>query len=459
MKEYAHELAEILKYNSFDVVHQNIRGSDYFINPIPDYETVLQRSHLLDCKNRIMVEFFLLGRKVRTVEMLNYFADALNCLEGLHVVKRDGIDYVQLDELILISYQSCFFFVSTPYSFPHCISNTLDVYVGPDTYYLANNLYNENHETILDLCTGSGIQLILGCKKACAKHGVGVDINDNACKIARINVSLNAMDEIIDIKSGDLYDPVGSELFDLIYSNPPFIPVPQTVQYPLCGDGGEFGLDVLKTIISGLNSHLTKNGKVLVFGEMLGTDNEWLISKYLCSSDSTLRYKLLILGCTDIITQIDRTSSVATRLNNFDLSMLKKSWEARYRDLSITRYGSFLLYGQNGVIPSYHEVQLYSESTFAAQVVPHLLVDYKSTTIDDTYIISFSNGNTISVDRTVFEFIEFVKTNEYYTIKDFFENMRLNKEGCDCQSLLEQITFFSRKLGRIGIFALKEAQL
>ena len=55
MKEYAHELAEILKYNSFDVVHQNIRGSDYFINPIPDYETVLQRSHLLDCKNRIMV--------------------------------------------------------------------------------------------------------------------------------------------------------------------------------------------------------------------------------------------------------------------------------------------------------------------------------------------------------------------------------------------------------------------
>ena len=127
--------------------------------------------------------------------------------------------------------------------------------------------------------------------------------------------------------------------------------------------------------------------------------------------------------------------------------------------MSITRYGSFLLYGQNGVIPSYHEVHLYSESTFAAQVVPHLLVDYKSTTIDDTYIISFSNGNTISVDRTVFEFIEFVKTNEYYTIKDIFENMRLNKEGCDCQSLLEQITFFSRKLGRIGIFALKEAQL
>lgn len=262
MKEYAHKLAEILKDNNFDVVHQNIRGSDYFVNPIPDYETVFQRSHFLDCKNRIMVEFFLLGRKVRTVEMLNYFADALNCLDGLRVVKRDGTDYVQLDELILISYQSCFFFVSTPYSFPHCISNALDVYVGPDTYYLANNLYNENHQTILDLCTGSGIQLILGCKKACAKHGVGVDINDNACKIARINVSLNDMDEIIDIKGGNLYDPVGSELFDLIYSNPPFIPVPQTVQYPLCGDGGEFGLDILKTIISGLSSHLTKKVKL-----------------------------------------------------------------------------------------------------------------------------------------------------------------------------------------------------
>lgn len=91
MKEYAHELAEILKYNSFDVVHQNIRGSDYFINPIPDYETVLQRSHLLDCKNRIMVEFFLLGRKVRTVEMLNYLRMRLTVLKAYMWSSETGL--------------------------------------------------------------------------------------------------------------------------------------------------------------------------------------------------------------------------------------------------------------------------------------------------------------------------------------------------------------------------------
>lgn len=55
---------------SSDIIRSDVEEIIYyFINPIPDYETVLQRSHLLDCKNRIMVEFFLLGRKVRTVEI------------------------------------------------------------------------------------------------------------------------------------------------------------------------------------------------------------------------------------------------------------------------------------------------------------------------------------------------------------------------------------------------------
>ena len=458
MKEYAIELAKILKDNNFDIVNQNIRGSEYFVNPIPDYETVFQRSHFLDRKNRIMIEFFLLGRKVRTVEMIEYFRDALACLDSLCIVKRDGNDYIQLDELILISYQSCFFFVSTPYSFPHCISNALDVYIGPDTYYLANNLYYENHETVLDLCTGSGIQLILGCKRSCARYGIGVDINDKACKIARINVSLNGMDEIINIKNGDLYEPIGSESFDLIYSNPPFIPVPQAVQYPLCGDGGEFGLDILKPIIIGLSSHLKKNGKALIFGEMLGTDNEWLISKYVRSSNSTLQFNLLVLGCTDTLTQIYRTSSIASRLNNLDLNMLKGSWKERYRDLSITRYGSFLLSVQNGVMTTYREDTLYSETRFAAQVVPILLVDYKSTVIDNIHIITFSTGATIPVDRTGFEFIEYVKNNGCCTIKDIIENVGTYKDGRDCQSLLEQITLLSRRLERLGVFALKEVQ-
>ena len=114
-------LMDPLSHDKF--VDQELQGlSDDLVGPLMVAWDVTNR-----CNLKCMVEFFLLGRKVRTVEMLNYFADALNCLEGLHVVKRDGIDYVQLDELILISYQSCFFFVSTPYSFPHCISNTLKV--------------------------------------------------------------------------------------------------------------------------------------------------------------------------------------------------------------------------------------------------------------------------------------------------------------------------------------------
>jgi HemK-related putative methylase len=72
----------------------------------------------------------------------------------------------------------------------------------------------------LDMGTGSGIGAV-----ALARAGhsvVAVDVNPEAVRCARINALLNTFEDRIDIRAGNLFEPVGDERFDVIAFNPPF---------------------------------------------------------------------------------------------------------------------------------------------------------------------------------------------------------------------------------------------
>lgn len=74
---------------------------------------------------------------------------------------------------------------------------------------------------VLDMGTGSGV-----CAVFAAKHAhrvVAVDINASAVRCARINALLNRVDDRIDVRHGDLFDPIAGERFDLVLFNPPFL--------------------------------------------------------------------------------------------------------------------------------------------------------------------------------------------------------------------------------------------
>ena len=74
--------------------------------------------------------------------------------------------------------------------------------------------------TVLDMGTGSGIAAI-----AVARRGarvVAVDISAEAVRCARINVLLNRVDDRVEVRRGDLFEPVHGERFDLVLFNPPF---------------------------------------------------------------------------------------------------------------------------------------------------------------------------------------------------------------------------------------------
>ncbi|HYB93441.1 MAG TPA: methyltransferase [Vicinamibacterales bacterium] len=73
---------------------------------------------------------------------------------------------------------------------------------------------------VLDVGTGSGALAIQAA--ACGARVTAVDINPEAIRCARINATLNRVDDRVDLREGDLFEPLGGEMFDVVVCNPPF---------------------------------------------------------------------------------------------------------------------------------------------------------------------------------------------------------------------------------------------
>jgi SAM-dependent methyltransferase len=72
----------------------------------------------------------------------------------------------------------------------------------------------------LDLGTGSGVQALLAARHS--DHVCGTDLNARAVQLARCNAVLNGLTNV-EFLSGDLFEPVREQRFDLIVCNPPFV--------------------------------------------------------------------------------------------------------------------------------------------------------------------------------------------------------------------------------------------
>lgn len=139
------------------------------------------------------------------------------------------------------------------------------VYFGEDSRFLARMLRPRPGDVCLDLCTGSGVQGLLCAQRA--ERVDAVDRNPEALRIARWNVALNAMQSRVSLHHGDLWEALpDAARFDYVVCNPPLIPVPDGVPYPICGDGGSDGLSVVRRILRGLPSRLRERGRASVIG-------------------------------------------------------------------------------------------------------------------------------------------------------------------------------------------------
>lgn len=125
---------------------------------------------------------------------------------------------------------------------------------------------------ILDLCTGSGCILISLMRYSNDCQGLGVDISPEALSVAEKNAKRLVPEEKIQFIESDLYERVEG-MFDVIVSNPPYIPagvietlMPEVREHEprLALDGSEDGLIFYRRIINESRKHL-KGGGMLFF--------------------------------------------------------------------------------------------------------------------------------------------------------------------------------------------------
>ena len=126
---------------------------------------------------------------------------------------------------------------------------------------------------ILDLCTGSGCILLSLLHELRNAGGLGTDLSEEALEAARENAVRLGLQERAAFRQGDLWEPVGDERFDLIVSNPPYVPtdvIPMLEPEVRCGepyaalDGGEDGLVFYRRILKEAAGHLKPSGIIIV---------------------------------------------------------------------------------------------------------------------------------------------------------------------------------------------------
>ncbi len=142
--------------------------------------------------------------------------------------------------------------------------------------YILNIMDEKKEYTIIELGTGSGcISLSLANYFKGKVSIYGVDINDEALKIAKKNLEDLKLENKVKLLKGDLFQGIESlqleKKVDIIISNPPYIPnktieglQDEVKKYePIEAlDGGEDGLNFYRRIIPESRKYLKKSGLV-----------------------------------------------------------------------------------------------------------------------------------------------------------------------------------------------------
>jgi len=127
--------------------------------------------------------------------------------------------------------------------------------VGKSTLNLANITIHQQCHQSLDLGTGSGFLAFLAASHS--ERTFAVDRNPRAIQFAQFNAQLNGISNIV-LRTGDLFEPIQGETFDLVVSNPPFVISPEN-QY-IYRDSGFKGDEVCQQIIRQVPPYLSEGG-------------------------------------------------------------------------------------------------------------------------------------------------------------------------------------------------------
>jgi ribosomal protein L3 glutamine methyltransferase len=125
---------------------------------------------------------------------------------------------------------------------------------------------------VLDLCTGCGC-IAIGCGVYLPEaQVVATDISIDALALAKQNIRQHRVEDRVTAVQSDLFASLNDQRFDVIVSNPPYVPQrefdalpPEYGHEPDLGlVAGEDGLDLVRRILAGAGKHLSDSGVLIV---------------------------------------------------------------------------------------------------------------------------------------------------------------------------------------------------
>jgi len=300
--------------------------------------------------NALRFDLALLPPRLRTLVRLFVLGDALpfgeidsllpwswiSSLTYLGIVREQG-ESIQLDDYRLVYHFGILVFCEKP-----DISATL--YYGNDSLALGR-LMMPARGRVLDVCAGVGTQGLL-CALT-AESVVSIERESRVVLPFAINAGLNRLEGKIHLRIGEFGEHLDGDTFDMICCNPPLLPVPDGLPFPIVGNGGPDGLGIAKTLLSLLPSLLRPRGLCRIVGTLVGDDRGPDTRAIQSLAEGGNLDVLLIVPCGEPLcpgsAMLDALASTASQYGDVGVDEAREAFCAHFASMAVDRLYSFLM--------------------------------------------------------------------------------------------------------------------
>lgn len=444
-------LNTILDKTDYIFIIKSLRGFLEFFDPWSDFERMRDLIDRNVGQNKPLIKLFCLGIPMTKQEWDTCdLKGELNTLIEANILKSDDT-HLSTNNYCIVVYQGLRLLTELNPWYETCKNKDTDIYIGLDSLRLAENIKFNKRDIVLDLCSGTGIQGILAARSA--KKVISVELNPKAAKVIELNAKLNGLNDKIEIREGDLYSVLSDdEVFSAVYVNPPFIPITKDVIYPICGAGGEDGIDVLKRIVSELDNHLAPLGEAFIFCQCLGNNENIFFDQYIDSYSKQNAWSLtsLILDKVPAEYQIDMLGKLTKLFNNeLNLQEFKKEMLRVYKRLNASYFYTIIYRIRKNNYYASSRIELFNKWGLE----DHALIqkDVSFTQNNNSFEVNKNSIRVGFVDDEAKKLYELLEQN--YSVEEAVANFVSRKDSSDfvCKALqmcgeMEALGIIHRKI-------------
>jgi methylase of polypeptide subunit release factors len=225
----------------------------------PKFQSLQQILKRLNPKHQVIFRLFRLGESVDHASVTSAVPQkVLNALTTLGLLSKTGTEW-RTPDMLIVPAEGLYLLVGVPSSYPTA-SHPCRIWFDLSSHVVAKALpVSLSGLRVLDICSGSGIQLLL-CAARGAAHGIGLELSEEAVKTARANSILNGLDHKVEFRQSNLLDSLkDGEQFDFVVCNTPYAPVVYAAQAPVALES--IGNSVLLELLDKLPAYLSAGSR------------------------------------------------------------------------------------------------------------------------------------------------------------------------------------------------------